>query len=40
MFIKPEGKRLLGRPRRRKKDNIKTDVREEDLEDLVCIRLA
>ena len=25
---KPEGKRLLGRPRRRWKDNIKVDLRE------------
>jgi hypothetical protein len=25
---KPEGKRPLGRPRRRWKDNIKTDLRE------------
>jgi hypothetical protein len=25
---KPEGKRLLGRPRRKWKDNIKMDVRE------------
>jgi hypothetical protein len=25
---KPEGKRLLGRPRRRRLDNIKIDIRE------------
>jgi hypothetical protein len=25
---KPEGKRLLGRPRRRREDNIKTDIQE------------
>jgi len=25
---KPEGKRTLGRPRRRRKDNIKMDLRE------------
>jgi hypothetical protein len=25
---KPEGRRLLGRPRRRRKDNIKMDFRE------------
>jgi hypothetical protein len=25
---KPEGKRPLGRPRRRREDNLKTDIRE------------
>jgi hypothetical protein len=29
---KPEGKRLLGRPRRRWKDNIKMGLREMELE--------
>jgi RNase P/RNase MRP subunit p29 len=28
LVVKPEGKRLLGRPRRRWKDNIKLDHRE------------
>jgi len=28
---KPEGKRLLGRPRRRWEDNIKMDLKEMDL---------
>ena len=27
-MVKPEGKRSLGRPRRRWKDNIKMDLRE------------
>jgi hypothetical protein len=28
LVVKPEGKRLLGRPRRRWVDNIKMDLRE------------
>jgi hypothetical protein len=28
---KPEGKRLLGRPRRRWEDNIKMDIQEVDV---------
>jgi hypothetical protein len=28
LFWKPEGKRPLGRPRRRWEDNIKTDIQE------------
>jgi hypothetical protein len=32
---KPEGKRPLGRPRRRREDNIKMDLQEVD-----CIELA
>jgi hypothetical protein len=29
LFVgEPDGKRLLGRPRRRKQDNIKTDIKE------------
>jgi hypothetical protein len=31
---KPEGKRQLGRPRRRWVDNIKMDFREEDWTDM------
>jgi hypothetical protein len=37
---KPEGKRLLGRPRRRWEDGIKTDLREISLGDVDWIRLA
>ena len=28
LVLKPEGKRSLGRPRRRREDNIKMDLRE------------
>jgi hypothetical protein len=31
---KPEGKRLLGRPRRRRVDNIKMDLREIEWDGL------
>jgi hypothetical protein len=37
---KPEGKRLLGRPRLRLLDNIKTDVREIGWGDMDWIDLA
>jgi hypothetical protein len=37
---KPEGKRPLGRPRRRRVDNIKTDLREIGRGDIDCINLA
>jgi hypothetical protein len=37
---KPEGKRLLGRPRRRWEDNIKTDLQEVRCGDLDWIELA
>jgi hypothetical protein len=37
---KPEGKRLLGRPRRRWEDGIKTDRREIGLGGVDWIRLA
>jgi hypothetical protein len=36
----PEGKRPLGRPRRRWKDNIKMDLREIGLDGANWIRLA
>jgi hypothetical protein len=36
---KPEGKRPLGRPRRRWKDNIKTDLLEVGCEGMDCIQL-
>jgi hypothetical protein len=32
MMGKPEGKRTLGRPRRRWEDNIKMDIREIRME--------
>jgi hypothetical protein len=35
-----EGKRLLGRPRRRWVDNIKMDFRETDWDGMNCIDLA
>jgi hypothetical protein len=37
---KPEGKRPLGRPRRRWEDNIKTDLREIGIDGANWIRLA
>jgi hypothetical protein len=38
LVVKPEGKRLLGRPRRRWVDNIKIDLRGIGWDD--CIDLA
>jgi hypothetical protein len=37
---RPEGKRPLGRPRRRWEDNIKIDLREIGIDGANCIRLA
>jgi hypothetical protein len=37
---KPEGKRPLGRPRRRWEDWVRMDLRETGLGDVDCIRLA
>jgi hypothetical protein len=37
---KPEGKRPLGRPRRRWVDNIKMDLREIEWDGMDCIELA
>jgi hypothetical protein len=37
---RPEGKRQLGRPRRRWKDNIKTDLREIGIDEANWIRMA
>jgi hypothetical protein len=37
---KPEGKRPLGRPRRRREDGIRMDLREIGLGDVDWIRLA
>jgi hypothetical protein len=37
---RPEGKRPLGRPRRRWEDNIKMDLREIGIHGANCIRLA
>jgi hypothetical protein len=37
---KPEGKRPLGRPRRRGEDNIKLDLREIEIDGTNWIRLA
>jgi hypothetical protein len=38
--IKPEGNTLLGRPKHNCEDNIKTDLRERELEDVDWIHLA
>jgi len=37
---KPEGKRLLGRSRRRWEDNIKMDLQDVECEDMDWIQLA
>jgi hypothetical protein len=37
---RPEGKRPLGRPRRRWENNIKTDIREKGIDGANWIRLA
>jgi hypothetical protein len=37
---KPEGKRPLGRPRRRWVDNIKMDIRETGWDDMDCTDVA
>jgi hypothetical protein len=37
---KPEGKRLVGRPRRRWVDNIKMDLREMGWDDMDWIEVA
>jgi len=37
---KPEGKRLLGRPRHRWEDNIKTDLQEVGCEGMAWIELT
>jgi hypothetical protein len=37
---RPEGKRPLGRPRRRKEDNIKMDLTEIGIDGVNWIRLA
>jgi hypothetical protein len=37
---KLEGKRPLGRPRRRRMDNIKMDIRGIEWDDMDCIDLA
>jgi hypothetical protein len=37
---RPEGKRPLGRPRRRWDDNIKMDLREIGIGGMKCMRLA
>jgi hypothetical protein len=39
-FIKPEGKRPLGRPRRRWEDNIKMDLKEVGCGGMDWIKLA
>jgi hypothetical protein len=40
LFGRPEGKRPLGRPRRRWEDNIKMDLREIGINGANWIRLA
>jgi hypothetical protein len=40
LVVKPEGKRPLGRPRRRWEDGIRMDLREIGFGDVDWIRLA
>jgi hypothetical protein len=40
LMEKPQGKRILGRPRRRWDDNIKTDLREIGWNNIDYIHLA
>jgi hypothetical protein len=40
LFVKPERKRLLGRPKRRPKVNIKINLREIDFEGVDGIHMA
>jgi hypothetical protein len=40
LVAKPEGRRPLGRPRRRWVDNIKIDLRERELDGVDSIDLA
>jgi hypothetical protein len=40
LVVRPEGRRPLGRPRRRWEDNIKMDLREIGFRDADCIHLA
>jgi hypothetical protein len=40
LFGRPEGKRVLGRPRRRWEDNIKLDLREIGIGEVDWIQLA
>jgi len=37
---RPEGKRPLARPRRRRKDNIKMNLRETGIDGAIWIRLS
>jgi hypothetical protein len=37
---KPEGKRILGRPRCRLENNIKMDLQEVECEDMDCLDLS
>jgi transposase len=40
LVVRPEGKRPLGRPRRRGEDNIKMDLREIGIDGANWIQLA
>jgi hypothetical protein len=40
LFVRPEGKRPLGRSRRRWEDNIKMDLREIGIDGANLIQLA
>jgi hypothetical protein len=40
LVVRPEGKRPLGRPRRRWEDNIKMDLREIGIDGANWIQLA
>jgi hypothetical protein len=40
LFGKPEGKQPLGRPKRKREDNIKVDLREMSLESVHWLHLV
>ena len=40
LVVKPDGKRLFGRPRHRKEDNIKSSLQEVRYWGMDCIKLA
>jgi hypothetical protein len=40
LVVKPEGKRPLGRPRRRWEDNIRMDLKKKERESVNWIHLA
>jgi len=40
VVVKPQGKRPFGRTKRRREDNIKTNLKEKESEGVDCLQLA